>query len=542
MTRQGAGPGQVLRRLGLVTLLGPPLIAAAVLYGLGALGLRDPGLTVAIVVTALVVVGAATVVAVVGPLARAQRELEDGFRRAVALVEQAPDGVFIADRDGRATDVNDAVCRILGRPRDEVMGLRLVELIPPYDVQRFELVRRSLLEGGSHLGDWSLRRRDESYLPVEVNAKILPDGRWLALVRDVSERRASEVVQRRLQERLHAVISIAPDAIVSFDEKLRIVLFNEGAEAIFGWPRDEVLGRPLELLLPERLHDVHAKHVRTFAAEPTRARRMGERERALVGRRRNGEEFPAAASISKLDLDDGRLYTVVLRDITDERRGLEALTAAHDRLARTLHEKEALLREVHHRVKNNLQVVSSLLNLQAQHAPEPARALLAESQARVRSIALVHEQLHRPSEPGLVDFAIYVRSLVEHIWRSFSVGAPIALELAVEDVRLAIDRAIPAGLVINELVTNALLHAFPAGRAGTLQVAVHPVEGDRLEIVVADDGVGVPAALDPRQHGSLGLDLVYTFAEQLEATVEFERAGGTRFALRFPLGSVTAPI
>lgn len=159
----------------------------------------------------------------------------------------------------------------------------------------------------------------------------------------------------------------------------------------------------------------------------------------------------------------------------------------------------------------------------------------------MRSIALVHEQLHRPSEPGLVDFAIYVRTLVEHIWRSFSVGAPVALELAVEDVRLSIDRAIPAGLIINELVTNALRHAFPAGRSGTLQVGVRPVEGDRLEIAVADDGVGIPAAVDPRRPGSLGLDLVYTFADQLEATVDFERAGGTKFALRFPVGSVVSP-
>src|SRR5262249_12268583 len=206
-------------------------------------------------------------------------------------VDRAPDGVIMADRAGRATEVKEAGCRILGRPRDEIVGQGFVELIPPSDEQRFELVRHSLLEGASHLGDWSLRRGDGSFIPVEVNAKILPDGRWLALVRDVSERRASEGAQRRLQERPAAAISMASDAIMSFDERLRIVMFNEGAEAIFGWPRDEVLGEPLELLLPERLHEVYAEHVRAFAAEPTSARRMGERERALVGLRRNGEEF-----------------------------------------------------------------------------------------------------------------------------------------------------------------------------------------------------------------------------------------------------------
>jgi len=527
MTRARAGSGGNLRRLGLVVIVGPPLVAAAV-------GLRAP---LAVVVAALAAFGVITVVAAAGPLARARREAEDELSRAVALVEQAPDGVFIADRDVRITYVNEAGRRLLDRPKADIVGRRGAELIPDYDAERLELVRRALLGGGDHLGDWSLRRGDGSYLAVEAHSKILPDGRWMAVARDVSARHAGEAEERRLQERLHAVISIASDAIVSFDDKMRIVMFNDGAEAIFGWRREEVLGQPLELLLPERLHDVHARHVRAFAAEPTRARKMGERERALVGRRRSGEEFPAAASISKLDLDDGRLYTVVLRDITEERRALEALTAAHDRLARTLHEKEALLREVHHRVKNNLQVVSSLLNLQAQHAPKMARELLAESQARVRSIALVHEQLHRPSEPGRVDFAVYVRTLVEHIWRSFSVGAPVALDLAVEDVQLSIDRAIPAGLIINELVTNALRHAFPGGRAGALHVAVRQVEGELLEIVVADDGVGIPAEVDPRLPGSLGLDLVFTFADQLEATVDFDRTAGTRFALRFPVGT-----
>jgi two-component sensor histidine kinase len=194
-----------------------------------------------------------------------------------------------------------------------------------------------------------------------------------------------------------------------------------------------------------------------------------------------------------------------------------------------------LLKEIHHRVKNNLQVISSLLNLQARYLPDPAaRAIFSQSQNRVQSIALVHERLYESADLSHVDFGKYVAVLLDNIFDTHdALGRGIAKVIGVGEVHLTVDVAIPCGLIVNELVTNALKHAFPDGRAGEVRVSLSESQQGTLDLVVEDDGVGMPAGLDPRNTVSLGLDLVITFAEQLNAAVTIKRENGTHFGFRF---------
>jgi two-component sensor histidine kinase len=189
-------------------------------------------------------------------------------------------------------------------------------------------------------------------------------------------------------------------------------------------------------------------------------------------------------------------------------------------------------------VKNNLQVISSLLKLQALQVTDPAvRDVFTRSRNRVQSIALVHEALYRSKDLSHVEFGDYARVLVEGLFQAHE--APergIAPELAVDDLRLGVDLAIPCGLIINELVTNALKHGFPDGRTGTVQVVFHQLAPDRMELRVTDDGIGLPADIDPRRATTLGLELVFTFADQLGAEATVERGAGTTFRFRFPCG------
>jgi two-component sensor histidine kinase len=201
----------------------------------------------------------------------------------------------------------------------------------------------------------------------------------------------------------------------------------------------------------------------------------------------------------------------------------------------SLREKEVLLKEIHHRVKNNLQVISSLLNLQARYLPDPAaREIFRASQHRVQSIALVHEKLYQSADLSHVDFGDYTVALLDNLFETFDAGhRGISKTIDIGATRLSVDIAIPCGLIVNELVTNALKHAFPGRREGTVRVVLREEADGTLDLTVGDDGVGLPEGMDPRKTSSLGLDLVFTFADQLNAEVEIGRQGGSFYRFRF---------
>jgi two-component sensor histidine kinase len=203
-------------------------------------------------------------------------------------------------------------------------------------------------------------------------------------------------------------------------------------------------------------------------------------------------------------------------------------------LLAALRERDVLLQEVQHRVKNNFQVITSLLNLQLRSLGEGAgRDALVECQTRVQAIALIHEQLHQSNDSRRVPFSEYARKLAGNVFTATAVSPRrVSLELALEDVALAADQAIPCGLILNELITNALRHAFPGGRTGTIRVELGQAE-DGLRLAVSDDGVGLPASFDV-QGPSLGLQLIGMLTRQLGAQFDVETAGGTSFRLTVP--------
>ncbi len=212
---------------------------------------------------------------------------------------------------------------------------------------------------------------------------------------------------------------------------------------------------------------------------------------------------------------------------------VEARTAE---LQATLREREVLLQEVHHRVKNNLQVISSLINMQVRSlADDASRDALLECQARVQAMALIHEQLYKSKDYTRVPFSEYARSLAGNVFHATGVSPQgISLELAIEDVALAVDKAIPAGLILNELISNALKHGFPNGRSGTIRVELGLASRGELRLVVRDDGVGLPPGVDVSDSPTLGLHLVRMLARQLDAKLEVEATDGTCFCLTIP--------
>ncbi|MCI0528676.1 MAG: MASE1 domain-containing protein, partial [Nitrospira sp.] len=358
----------------------------------------------------------------------------------------------------------------------------------------------------------------------------------LVLAAAIMERKRAEEALRTSERRLAGALDIAEAAVISVDENQRIILFDQTAEKIFGYTAQEVLGQPLDLLLPSRFTEVHRQHIHDFSGDAVAARRMGER-REVFGRRNDGTEFPAEAAISKLNQEGKITFTAVLRDITERKRAEQKIMSA-------LREKEVLLTEVHHRVKNNLQLISSLLNLQAGSIKDKqVQEMFKESQYRVRTIASMHEKLYRSKELAKIGMAGYIRDLAADLVRSYGNGlGSVALKVNVQDIFLGMDQAIPCGLMINELVLNALKYAFPNGRKGEIRIDLRSDHHDELTLTVSDNGIGLPKDFDMHATESLGLQLVNTFTMQLGGKIELHQEGGTEFKIRFKGGSVKVEV
>jgi len=331
---------------------------------------------------------------------------------------------------------------------------------------------------------------------------------------------------RESEQMLRSLFEFAPDAIAVLDRAGRIMRVNAQAERMFGYPREELVGQPVEMLMPERYRDRHTKHRAGYMAEP-RTRPMGV-GLELNGRRKDGTEFALDIMLSPMQATDAGIVIAVVRDITDRKR-------AEQQIKESLKREALLRREIHHRVKNNLQVISSLLFLQSTHVTDPnTREILRESQGRARAIALIHEKLYHSADLTKIAFCDYVRQLMGDLFHAYGVSPEaVSLKIYAQGIFLGIDAAIPCGLILNELVSNALKHGLPAGRKGAICIDLQPSGPGLFMLSVRDDGVGLPEDFDLQTTRTLGLKLVSDLARQLDGAVELERNNGTAVKITF---------
>jgi len=333
-----------------------------------------------------------------------------------------------------------------------------------------------------------------------------------------------EAALRQSEERFRSLIEHSADVITLLDSEGTICYTTPQSTRILGYTADEIIGRRNT----ERMHpdDLPAMQdvFRRLLAQP------GASITAEMRLRHKDGSWRWIEAIRTNLLADPSVQAIVVnhRDITDRKR-------AEEQLQRLLREKEALLREIHHRVKNNLTVISSLLDLQSDTLQSPeVHALLKDSQQRIRSMALIHEQLYRADDLAWIDFAAYVRDLGAHVAYAYGIDTKrIRLTMSCEEVRLNLDTAIPCGLIVQELLSNCFKHAFPGDRTGDIRLTLHTAAYETYILSVSDTGVGVPAGLDFRQTTSLGLQLICLLTEQLNGTVTLDQHHGTTFTITF---------
>ncbi|HND21261.1 MAG TPA: PAS domain S-box protein, partial [Acidobacteriota bacterium] len=368
------------------------------------------------------------------------------------------------------------------------------------------------------------RRKDGQEIAIEIglNPLITEEGSFvLASIIDITER-------KRAEEKFRVAVEAAPNAMVMVDKQGKIVLVNSQTEILFGYPRQELINHHLEMLVPERYRQGHPTYRNDFFINP-HARPMGA-GRDLYGRRKDGQEIAIEIGLNPLITEEGAFVLASIIDITERKRTEEQIKAS-------LLEKEVLLKEIHHRVKNNLQLVSSLLQLQSGYIKNvETLGLFQESQDRIRSIAIIHEKLYQSESLAKVDFAEYISSLTSLLLHTYSSPKnPVKLETKITAIPIGIDLAVPVGLILNELLTNILKYAFPDNRQGKIQISLEPDAEKRLILTVSDDGVGMPDTVKVQSPTTLGLRLVKILAKQLAAEVTFHTStAGTSFQFLFP--------
>ncbi|NTU80753.1 MAG: PAS domain S-box protein [Chloroflexales bacterium] len=334
----------------------------------------------------------------------------------------------------------------------------------------------------------------------------------------VSERRWAELALSESEERYRRLFEASLDAIVLTDDSGIYLDANEAAAALFGIPRKRLIGMSADDLRLDAGPEVAERHQSYLAS----GRDAGE----FPFRRPDGS--PRIAQYTAVRLGPN-LHQSIIRDITAERE-------AGSRLRASLAEKEVLLKEIHHRVKNNLQVIASMLRLQSEQiADARVRDLFLESQRRVRAMALVHERLYQAPDLARIDLGAYVRTLVADLLRAYRVVAGnVAVRTEVNVPGIDVDQAMALGLILNELIVNCLKHAFPPGQPGSIMIGGSRGPSGALILSVRDDGAGLPADLDPARSPSMGLQIVNALAAQVGGTLSWRRSPGTAVTLIVP--------
>jgi PAS domain S-box-containing protein len=460
------------------------------------------------------------------------------------LVQSVRDySIYLLDLDGTVASWNAGAERCKGYKAQEIIGKSFACFYSVEDVeaglplQELELATRN----GCYEDEGWRYRKDRSRFWARVSLSALRDatGKLVGfgkVTRDLTERVLPN-------EQFRLAIEATPTGMMMVNQAGQIVLVNSRLEKLFGYPRQALVGKSVVQLVPE----LHA----TFVGEP-RDSSVGT-GRDLHGLHKDGTEVPVEIGINPLHTSEGDFVLSSVVDITERKRAerereamlgqLKALNADLEQRVQTrtadlsvaLQEREVLLQEIHHRVKNNLYVIASLMEMQARLLPKgDGRHALQECQGRVHAIALIHEKLYQAKNYAEVPFAGYIHGLASEIFLATGVSPEaVSLVLSIGDVTIAVDKAIPCGLILNELITNALKHAFPDGRHGTIRVDLARADNGRLRLTVADDGIGFPEGFNLRDQKSLGLRLLGTLARQLDATLTSSGSGGASFELTF---------
>ncbi|KKN10702.1 hypothetical protein LCGC14_1033940 [marine sediment metagenome] len=343
----------------------------------------------------------------------------------------------------------------------------------------------------------------------------------IGIMMDITERKNAEEELLRTQFSMDktrdAVYWMCPDA--------RFIYVNDSATEALGYTREELLTMSVDDIAPGRLEDIWPEYWKELSEK-------GSIVFESEHKRKDGSVFPVEISVNYMKFGLKEYNCAFARDITERK-------AAEKKIKDSLQEKELLLSEIHHRVKNNMAVMSSLLGMQSKFVKDKDdRKMFLDTQKRIKSMALIHDKLYKSDDFSSIDIKDYIESLVRELVKSFQTSSNnINFKVDVGDVHVGIDEAVPYALILNELIMNSLKYAFQENGSGEIEVGLNPFKEDRLQLIVRDNGCGLPEGLDFRRSESFGLQIVNSLVSQLNGEIEIDSNNsnrGTSFNIIFP--------
>jgi PAS domain S-box-containing protein len=461
----------------------------------------------------------------------AEEQIKKSEARYRAVAEDAPLLICRFLPDGTITFVNNAYCRFFGKKQDELIGTDINQFKYKEDREDFSVAVRSAtrenpiarLENRVVASDGSLRWMRWTGRAMFRNNRITE---CQALGEDITEEKHFHEVLIESEERFRQLADSMPQLVWTARADGNVDYINRRYEEFAGYSRDEKGNWQWE----PAIYDEDAAGAREAWRRSLETGDYYEAEFRL--RRKDGEfRWHLSRAVPVKD-EKGRIikWYGTSTDITD-------LKSSEDRIAASLREKEVLLKEIHHRVKNNLQVMSSLIGLQAGYIKRGAdmQSALKDMQNRIKSMAIVHERLYQSMDFSSINFKAYINSLIANVFQSLGIDSGrIRVITQVEDVSMGINNAIPCGLLLNELLTNAVKHAFPGGRSGKVVVSMVREDDGSFRLSVKDDGVGLPeGGVDIGNSKSLGFNLLQILTKQIGGTLSVESGNGAEFIVTF---------
>jgi len=429
-------------------------------------------------------------------------------------------GVYQTTVDGNIIFVNESLVNMFGfESREEMMKVKSPSRYKNSKDREF-ITQKLMKKGGLKDHEVEMLKKSGESINVILSANI-DDGIISGVLVNITERKKAEEALKKSETKYRAIFENVQDVFYQTDNEGNIIEISPSIERYSGFTREELIGKPVEMVYvdPEDRKDLlKAIHER------------GEVVDYEVRLKTKNNSLIYVSTNAHILFDSNNQLIGIegsLRDITER-------TKMEEEIKKSLEEKEMLLKEIHHRVKNNLMVISSLLNLQSRYIKDKeALSIFKESQSRAKSMALIHEKLYSSTDLKRIDFGDYIRTLSSDLFQTY-VADPsrIKMNINVENIMLDINTAIPLGLIVNELVSNSMKHAFPNGRNGELNIDFH-TKDDNLVLMVSDDGVGFPEDLDYKNTDSLGLQLVNSLTGQIDGNIELDRSKGTAFKITF---------